>query len=177
MKRLVSIFFLLSSCASPWLGCNESRETSWAVEAIEEEVAALRKAQGSVELEMRLLEERIDKQGKQRWSSLTERVRELQQQMVSFKQELTRIREEIVQENEQHARSLREQVALLRHLAEKAKEGERTKEKKKYRVKEGDSIHKISRQFQISSEELKRENQLSSDKIGIGQELVIPERG
>ncbi len=42
-----------------------------------------------------------------------------------------------------------------------------------YRVKSGDSLEKIARKFQISVEKLKKENNLSSDKIVIGQELNI----
>ena len=45
---------------------------------------------------------------------------------------------------------------------------------KTYRVKSGDSLEKIARKFQTTSEALKKENQLTSDKIVIGQELSIP---
>ena len=45
---------------------------------------------------------------------------------------------------------------------------------KKYLVKAGDSLEKIARKFHITTEALKRDNQLSSDKIVVGQELTIP---
>jgi len=44
-----------------------------------------------------------------------------------------------------------------------------------YRVKAGDSLEKIARKFQTTADALKKNNQLSSDKIVIGQELTIPQ--
>ncbi|HUD01878.1 MAG TPA: LysM peptidoglycan-binding domain-containing protein [Rhabdochlamydiaceae bacterium] len=44
---------------------------------------------------------------------------------------------------------------------------------KNYRVKSGDSLEKIARKFHVSIETLKRENHLSTDKIVVGQELII----
>lgn len=44
-----------------------------------------------------------------------------------------------------------------------------------YRVKPGDSLEKIARKFQVTADALKKSNQLTSDKIVIGQELTIPQ--
>ena len=44
-----------------------------------------------------------------------------------------------------------------------------------YRVKPGDSLEKIARMHQTTADALKKNNQLSSDKIAIGQELKIPQ--
>jgi LysM repeat protein len=44
---------------------------------------------------------------------------------------------------------------------------------KKYRVKSGDSLDKIAKQNRSSVAEIKRLNDLSSDKIVVGQELVL----
>lgn len=43
-----------------------------------------------------------------------------------------------------------------------------------YQVQSGDSLEKIARKFHVSLESLKRENNLSSDKIVVGQQLNIP---
>ena len=43
-----------------------------------------------------------------------------------------------------------------------------------YTVKRGDSLSVIAQRFGISSNELKTANNISSDTIHIGQELVIP---
>ncbi|MBS0627520.1 MAG: LysM peptidoglycan-binding domain-containing protein, partial [Verrucomicrobia bacterium] len=43
-----------------------------------------------------------------------------------------------------------------------------------YKVKAGDSLEKIARLYKISVTALKEENELSNNKIIIGQELKIP---
>ncbi|MBX9924480.1 MAG: LysM peptidoglycan-binding domain-containing protein [Rhabdochlamydiaceae bacterium] len=43
-----------------------------------------------------------------------------------------------------------------------------------YTVKSGDSLEKIARNHQVSTDALKKANQLSQNKILIGQELIIP---
>jgi LysM repeat protein len=45
-----------------------------------------------------------------------------------------------------------------------------------YRVKSGDSLEKIARRFNTTADALKKENQLTTDKIVIGQELTIPHK-
>ncbi len=49
------------------------------------------------------------------------------------------------------------------------------KSSKTYRVRSGDSLEKIARAQQTSIDELKKVNNLTSNKIIIGQELKIPE--
>lgn len=44
-----------------------------------------------------------------------------------------------------------------------------------YHVKPGDSLEKIARKYQTTADALKKSNQLTSDKIVIGQELTIPQ--
>jgi LysM repeat protein len=48
--------------------------------------------------------------------------------------------------------------------------------KKSYYVKAGDSLGSIARKLHVSVEALKAENNLSSDKIVVGQELAVPSR-
>lgn len=45
-----------------------------------------------------------------------------------------------------------------------------------YQVRAGDSLEKIARKFQVSVENLKQENNLSSDKIVVGQQIAIPSK-
>ncbi len=45
---------------------------------------------------------------------------------------------------------------------------------KKYTIKEGDSLEKISKSFEVSVEELKKTNNLKDDLIITGQEILIP---
>jgi LysM repeat protein len=43
-----------------------------------------------------------------------------------------------------------------------------------YRVKAGDSIEKIARQFGTTPEQIKKINQLHNDLILVGQEIRVP---
>jgi len=43
-----------------------------------------------------------------------------------------------------------------------------------YKVKSGDSLERIARNYKVSVEALKKANRLSQDKILVGQELIIP---
>lgn len=45
---------------------------------------------------------------------------------------------------------------------------------KEYAVVQGDSLFKISRQFRVNIEEIRKENRLTSDMLRIGQKLTIP---
>jgi len=48
----------------------------------------------------------------------------------------------------------------------------------KYTVKEGDTLFKIAKQFNVTTNDIVKANKLeSADKISIGQELIIPEKG
>ncbi|MBI2812369.1 MAG: LysM peptidoglycan-binding domain-containing protein [Candidatus Melainabacteria bacterium] len=48
---------------------------------------------------------------------------------------------------------------------------------KSHRVKAGDSLEKIARQNHVSVDALRKTNNLSNDKIVVGQELRIPDEG
>lgn len=45
---------------------------------------------------------------------------------------------------------------------------------KKHKVKSGDTLERIARQYEVSVTSLKKHNQLTSDRIQLGQELEIP---
>ncbi|VVM06668.1 putative peptidoglycan endopeptidase LytE [Methylacidimicrobium cyclopophantes] len=44
----------------------------------------------------------------------------------------------------------------------------------KYTVKQGDSLWKIGRKFKVTVDELRKVNGLKSDRLQIGQELIVP---
>lgn len=46
-----------------------------------------------------------------------------------------------------------------------------------YTVKKGDTLYAISRQFGVSVDEIKRENNLTSNALSVGQTLKIPTQG
>jgi LysM repeat protein len=48
------------------------------------------------------------------------------------------------------------------------------KKNKSYTVKKGDSLSEIAAKYKISVSQLKKLNKLKSDKLQIGQKLILP---
>ncbi|MCH9630130.1 MAG: hypothetical protein S4CHLAM37_01230 [Chlamydiia bacterium] len=69
-----------------------------------------------------------------------------------------------------------ELAKLKRNLGEIIQETAKssTREFDSYTIKEGDSLKRISRNFSVSVEELKKVNKLKDDLIMTGQEILIP---
>ncbi|MBP7073872.1 MAG: LysM peptidoglycan-binding domain-containing protein [Rhabdochlamydiaceae bacterium] len=67
-----------------------------------------------------------------------------------------------------------DEIAKLRSTLTELSRSASPIETASYQVKSGDSLEKIARKYQISVDALKRENNLSSDKIVVGQQLAIP---
>lgn len=67
-----------------------------------------------------------------------------------------------------------DEIAKLRSTLTELSRAASPVEAASYQVKSGDSLEKIARKYQISVDAIKRENNLSSDKIVVGQQLAIP---
>ncbi len=79
-------------------------------------------------------------------------------------------------EIEQHAARLNDIVQLkstLNQVSRAISDKNAPAQAKRYRVKSGDSLEKIAKQHGISVSELKKLNNLNTDKILAGQELLI----
>ncbi len=63
----------------------------------------------------------------------------------------------------------------LQGVIQTLKKDEVKNHQKSYVVQAGDSLEKIAKKFQISLEDLRKENRIEGDKIFAGQELVIPQ--
>ena len=69
-----------------------------------------------------------------------------------------------------------EEVAKLRQLITSlAKEHSAKPTKTYYQVKAGDTLEKIARAHHVSPDKIKQANNLASDRILVGQKIVIPE--
>jgi LysM repeat protein len=130
------------------------------------EVADLRHALHGAETDVKLLEERLegsDEIGelKQKIASLEKSLEKLSSQtsaaLAAYKQQIASI--------EGGFGEISKLRSALSHLS-----------KTSYQVKAGDSLGSIARKLQVSVEALKAENNLSSDKIVVGQELAVPPR-
>jgi hypothetical protein len=79
------------------------------------------------------------------------------------------------QEVEKFFQSQNESVQELGRIKKSIKEiKEESNEVTFYRVKAGDSIEKIARQFGTTPEQIKKINQLHNDLILVGQEIRVP---
>ncbi len=168
---------LLSGCVSSFFTPHwENRGNSNQVlEALKGEIVDLKHAHHGVELEVRLLEERVEEQEEVKSFSQTHQVALLQQKIVVLEKRIDRIKAEFAQDHKLLSQYF-DEIGQLRSMLSQILKTASNKEIsfRLYRVKEGDSIGKISRQFNISPDSLRKENQLFSDKIAIGQELKIP---
>jgi LysM repeat protein len=83
--------------------------------------------------------------------------------LTQYKEKIAQFEKVVLTQNEQ----IKELVKVQQGLASLG-------QMKIYTVKGGDSLEKIAREKGLSVEELKKKNNLSSDLIVIGQELLLP---
>lgn len=155
------------------------------------EIADLKHALHGTEVELRLLEEKFENQDRvkpapqgevstlqrklgaleKNYEKLSTDVKSLMTYANQTTTSLSQYRDQI----QEIDKKLSEVSKLRSTLTQISKTySETPASEKTYRVKSGDSLEKIARKFQVSTEALKRDNRLSSDKIVVGQELTIP---
>jgi LysM repeat protein len=161
-------------CAPFFWGCTSQLASlrgnqDHVIEEMRTEIADLRHAIHGAEVEIKLLEDRLETQDAskddKKVAALEKKVESLMAYAAQTTISLTQYRDRIVELD----RKL-EEIGKLRSQIS------RPSQEKIYRVKPGDSLEKIARQHSISIENLKRENNLNTDRINIGQELKIPQR-
>ena len=176
---------LLVGCTSNFTAMRSGQDD--AIHELRMEVADLKHALGAAETEVRILEERVE--SAEEVSQKTNNNSDFKNRIAALEKSIEKLTADIralSNFSTQTTAALnvyREQIAsidgrldevskLRSTLSQLAKPtSSRTSS---YQVKPGDSLEKISRKFQVSIENLKLENNLSSDKIVVGQELAIP---
>ncbi len=172
---------LLVGCTSSFTALRGVQDSS--INDLRMEIADLKHALHGTEVEVKLLEERLESNEtaaalpsksaddsaelRRKIATLEKNLEKLTTQMTAT---LTAYREQIASID-----SRLSEVSKLRSTLSKLSSTS-SSESSSYQVKPGDSLEKIARKFQISVDVLKRENNLSNDKIVVGQELVIPTR-
>ncbi len=142
-------------------------------EEVKTEIADLRHALHATDVEVKLLEEKLEKRDttslQQKIGFLEKTIEKMHVDLRSLMAyasqttaSLSQYRDHIAEIDKRLEEIVKLRLALNQVSAET------------YQVKPGDSLEKIARKFQVSTEALKRENRLSSDKIIVGQELAIP---
>ena len=180
------IFFW--GCASQFAALQNNRQQDIALEELRVEVADLKHSLHASEVEMHLLDEKLE--GSNQSKDLSETLSSLQRKLALIERNQEKLAADIrslTAHANQTTTSLtqyRDQIreldrrfedlkGLKNTLSSLSKSMEETKTTT-YKVKAGDSLEKIARRHNISVETLKQINHLQSDRIIVGQELALP---
>lgn len=187
-----SRLFLLFSCVC--LGCSshlariqqDRSEHSYTIQQIREEIADIKHGLNNTQVELQILEEEYRGQDSSSGSidntklaALEKKIAQIASHANQVSQSLTdcyikiATLEKLVQQQQSVIAEIGQLKSSLTTLIQSLQK-ESLAQPVTYRVKAGDSLEKIARIYKISITALKEENNLSSDKIVIGQELKIP---
>ncbi len=177
---------LLVGCTSSFTALRGTNDS--AINDLRMEVADLKHALHGTEVEVKLLEERME--GAEGSIDSARESTDLNRKIVVLEKNLDKLTSELralthfSTQTTAALSSYRQQIgaidskldeiAKLRSTLTELSRAASPVETASYQVKSGDSLEKIARKYQISVDALKRENNLSSDKIVVGQQLAIP---
>lgn len=178
---------LFWGCAAQLAALQNNRQNDIALEELRVEVADLKHALHASEVEMHLLEEKLE--GTNQSNDLNETLSSLQRKIALIERNQDKLAGDIkslTAHANQTTASLtqyRDQIRELDHRFEDLKGLKNTlssisksigDSKTTYKVKAGDSLEKIAKRHHVSVEALKQMNHLQSDRIVVGQELALP---
>jgi LysM repeat protein len=146
------------------------------------EVADLRHAVHTNEMEVKILEERLEFSERE----VPDQLPDLKKKIALFEKTLDKMNNEIrsltnyASQTSASFESYRQQITAIDHKLGEISKLRATLTKlsetpSSYEVLPGDSLQKIARKYHVSIDALKKENHLSSDKIFVGQKLLIPQ--
>jgi LysM repeat protein len=115
--------------------------------------------------------EHTNNTGSQDLQQLTSHANETSAALAQFKNRIAELEQEIQSQNRRF-----EQIAKLKgHFEGLTKQlSSAASDKKIYKVRPGDTLEKIARFHQTTTERIKKVNDLKDDLIVVGQELIIP---
>jgi len=179
------IFFW--GCASQFAALKNNRNQDVAIEEIRVEIADLKHTVNGNEVEMHLLEQKLEATNPM--NNLSNTLNALKRKIALLEQSQDKLTKEIRSltiHAEQTTTSLvqfRDQIGELDHRFDDLKGLKKTlssisksieTSKTPYKIKPGDSLEKIAKQHHVSVKSIMELNHLHNDRIIIGQELVIP---
>lgn len=134
------------------------------IDSLTQQIAALEKKWGSFE--------HTNENGIHDLQQLTSHANETRAAMAQLKNRIGELEKEL----EAHSSRFEEIAKLKGHFEGLAKHlNAASSEKKIYRVRPGDTLEKIARFHNTTSDRIKKANDLGQDLIVVGQELVIPD--
>ncbi|MGH2639991.1 MAG: LysM peptidoglycan-binding domain-containing protein, partial [Rhabdochlamydiaceae bacterium] len=175
---------LLVGCTSSFTALRGNQDA--AINDLRMEIADLKHALHGTEVEVKLLEERIESnEGSHESTDLKRKISMLEKKLDKLNIDIRSLTDfstqtsaalSLYRQQISSIDSKLDEISKLRSTLSQLSKTPARLETSSYQVKQGDSLEKISRKFQISVDALKQENNLSSDKIVIGQELAIPSK-
>lgn len=180
---------LLGGCASGFTAFRGSQDST--IDELRMEIADLKHALHGTDVEVKLLEERVEaSESSSKRATHSDESVDLKKKIATLEKTIDKMNAEIrtltshAQQTTASLTSYREQIlnidykldeiSKLRSTLSQLSQTSRLQTSSSYTVKAGDSLEKIARKHQVSVEALKRENNLSSDKIMVGEQLTIP---
>ena len=158
---------LLVGCTSSFAAFRGTQDP--AINDLRMEVADLKHDLHGTEVEVKLLEERIEStRGPDELADLKKKIVALEKSLDKLSAQTSATLAAYKQQIVSIEGSFGEISKLRSTLLQLSKPS--------YQVKPGDSLGSIARKLQTSIEMLKKENNLSSDKIVVGQELAVPSK-
>jgi LysM repeat protein len=184
MHKIASILMctlLLVGCTSSFTALRGSQDS--AINDLRMEIADLKHALHGTEVEVKLLEERMESAEGTLITTPTDDSAELKRRIAVLEKNLEKFSNfatqttaalTVYRQQISSIDSKLDEISKLRSTLSQL--SQKPQQASTYQVKPGDSLEKIARKFQISVDLLKQENNLSSDKIVVGQQLAIPSR-
>src|SRR3569832_324070 len=190
-------YFITTLCTLLLVGCTSSftalrGNQDSAINDLRMEVADLRHALHGTDVEVKLLEERMESTEGSLAGVHSNESKDLERKIAFIEKNLEKLAGDLrslSQFSTQTTATLsvyRQQIAQLdgkldeisklRSTLSQLSRASPSEVSSAYQVISGDSLEKIARKFQTSVDALKRENSLSSDKIVVGQQLAIPSK-
>jgi LysM repeat protein len=202
-RTLVFSLILLSGCGSNMTAWHQdNNRNDLVLEEMRLEIADLKHSLHGAKVDLQLLDEKIKSQDLKASSKTATKNPELSLQLANLErkvQELQRNQERLTADIKQLGAHTNQASARIREIDQEiAAQNKRLEEvvklkgtltslsqvlkekskgdtsSKRYKVKSGDSLEKIAKQQGTSIDVLKKLNELSSDRIVVGQEILLP---
>ncbi len=179
IAKILMCTLLLVGCTSSFTTLRGVQDS--AINDLRMEIADLKHAQHAAEVEVKILEERMEDV---QTSAQPDETAELKKRIAALERTIEKLNADIRSLGAQTS-TYRQQISIIDSKLDEISKLRSTlsqlskhqaPDSSNYIVKSGDSLERIARKFQISVDRLKQENQLSSDKIVVGQELAIPSK-
>lgn len=197
------LFLLFTGCTSQMTSWNEEKpdKIHLAIEDLRIEMADVKHAINGAKVDLQLLEEKVSsskaptKSGDVQLAAVERKLAELQKNQekitadlrqlaahanqtsttfVKQQEKMKEIQQEILAQNHR----IEEVVKLkgtLSSLSQVLKEKSSGQSSSSYKIKSGDSLEKIAKQQGTTVEAIKKLNELTSDRIVVGQEIQLPD--